>query len=1135
MLLKKASTMRLSSTLIPSLSAACLVVLLFNGFVSAADWPTYRHDKHRSGKTDERLDACRLEESWTYDLSPPAQPAWAGPAKWDAYARVKPLGSMRDYDWAFQVAAVGNSIFFGSSVDDSVYCLDAKSGQQKWSFTTAGPVRIAPSVADGRVYFGSDDGLAYCLDAKSGHLIWKYRPTPPGQKVLYNGRLIPLWPCRTGVLIDQGTAYFAMGMLPWETSFLCAVDAKTGQPQGPGRYVKKLPNTTLEGALLASAKQLFAPQGRIPPQLFERASGKPQGQLEGGGGCFVLLTEDAHVLHGPGNKTGWVTESKADSREKLASISGARRMIVSGKTAYLVTDKRLAAIDRGSRKTLWRTPCKDAFSLILAGDALFVGMRDKVCAYESKTGKQLWESAADGRVHGLAVANGRLLSSTHEGRIHCFAAAKQQALPTPTPKPPTSKPQPPKPQPRAKPDPLLIGPCLQFTSADSAVVSWTTAEPSPTILEYRALGNTKRIESSDLKTRHEATITGLRPDVVYNYTIQRRQNGKLTPSRSFECDTFFNFCPAPLLQRPLPQRPVPNANDKNTAVVKTARSILEAAGPQRGICLVLGCGNGHLLHELARHGKHRVIGLCTDRQKVEQARTALREAGLYGSRAVVYHVDSLDKVPTVGSFANLVVCANVPPDGKPSAEVLRLLQPGGLAILGQAPCQKLVRKPIDDGSGVWSHQYGRADNSAYGGEKLGGARSVADLRVQWIGRPGPRAQADRNGRKPSPLSVGGRLFMQGLQRIIAIDSYNGTILWSLETPQFYRYNIPRDCGNWCADRDNLFAVMKDRCWQIDAKTGKTAKTFAVPGKKKNASVDKFEWGYVCVDGSQLIGSAVRAGSSFTNFWGNGTAGWYDATSGEVTHKVCSDRLFSLDKGSGQTQWTYQNGLIINPTITVAEGRIFFIECRNPKALNSIKLGQKSRRLGIPEFWQDQFMVSLDAKTGKMLWQKPIDTEDGLVVFYLAYADDRLVLVSSNTKYHVYGFQADDGKPLWNVSFDWKSDNHGRHMSRPAIVGGKVYVRPRVIDLATGKLDKIIMPDAGCGTYAMTAHAAIFRQGNVTVWDRRRGQTSSWNRLRPGCWLSTIPAGGMILSPEAGGGCSCGSWLETSIGFIPKIP
>jgi hypothetical protein len=26
---------------------------------------------------------------------------------------------------------------------------------------------------------------------------------------------------------------------------------------------------------------------------------------------------------------------------------------------------------------------------------------------------------------------------------------------------------------------------------------------------------------------------------------------------------------------------------------------------------------------------------------------------------------------------------------------------------------------------------------------------------------------------------------------------------------------------------------------------------------------------------------------------------------------------------------------------------------------------------------------------------------------------------------------------------------------------------------------------------------------------------------------------MVLCPEGGGGCSCGNWMETSVGFMPK--
>jgi hypothetical protein len=78
-----------------------------------------------------------------------------------------------------------------------------------------------------------------------------------------------------------------------------------------------------------------------------------------------------------------------------------------------------------------------------------------------------------------------------------------------------------------------------------------------------------------------------------------------------------------------------------------------------------------------------------------------------------------------------------------------------------------------------------------------------------------------------------------------------------------------------------------------------------------------------------------------------------------------------------------------------------------------------------------------------------------------------------------------------------------------------------------------MPGGGCGSYAATEKSLVFRAGNVTMWDVADNSFSNWHRLRPDCWISTIPADGMLLSPEGGGGCSCGSWLETSLGFMPE--
>ncbi|MEE8452884.1 MAG: PQQ-binding-like beta-propeller repeat protein [Thermoguttaceae bacterium] len=1106
----------------------CVILMTVLGSGRADDWPTLRHDNHRSGKTAERIDAAALGCRWVWRSPQPPQPAWAGPAKWDAFKNMPGLRSMRDYDQVFHVIAAGDRVWFGSSVDDSVRCLDAADGQERWSYTTDGPVRIAPTLTGGRLYFGSDDGHAYCIDATDGSLLWKHAPAAERQRIVSNGRMISLWPCRTGVLVDGTTAHFAMGMLPWEESYLCAVDARTGKPDGSGHYIATHSGLTMEGAMLASRESLFSPQGRVPPLVFDRNDGRKVGSLDGkaGGGCFVVITEDDRILHGPGNKTGWVTESNAVTREKIATISGATAMVVDNGTAYLLSDDRLAALDRQTKKPRWEKACEYPYALILAADTLLVGGRDVVAAMAADDGKLLWQHEVAGRAYGLAVAGGRLFVSTDEGAIYAFEpradrntvrdSSQSMLARSPATGSGSGLPSLPVAGDRANsesptvldPISLKIGPYLQFTGPDSAIVRWETDEPSPTVLEYAAHGRPKRIEDPAAKTRHEVTLAPLRRGMVYRYTISATVDDETHATRAFECDTFFNYSEAS------------TSDHTEPAEAKTAEHILSSCGVRQGICLVLGSGDGRLAYELARQSRLRVIGLESDAARVASARRMLKSAGIYGARVAVHQVDSLETIPFVDGFANLVVSMQ----GDTAAEASRLAQPdnGVTATLtgNQWVC---TTRPALDGAGVWSHLYGLPDNSAYGGESLQGARGVDEMAVRWLGRPGPRAQADRNGRKPSPLAIGGRLFMQGLNRIIAIDAYNGTILWSLEIPDFERFNMPRDCSNWCADEDHLFAVVKDRCWQIDTGTGQVVATHhRQPGPIADSD---YEWGYVARSGELLLGSTVKSGSSYTDFFGG--TGWYDKKNADFTNKVCSERLFAIDKSSGDSRWSYLGGPIINPTITMTDDRVYFVECRNKATM-----AQQTRRLGGAEFWQDQFLVALDTATGKKVWETPIDTADGTVVFYMAYGDGKLVLVSSDQKYHVYARDAENGSPLWETHFDWPSDNHGHHMSRPAIAHGNVYVRPKVIDLATGRIHETPMPDGGCGTYAIADGAITFRASNITMWNPEQNRKTSWSRLRPGCWLSTIPACGMLLSPEAGGGCSCGKWMETSLGFAP---
>ena len=1405
-----------------------LVTLALQNLGTAADWPTWQHDTRRSGFSPESIDSSRLHVEWCWQSAFPPEPAWHGPAKWDAYAKIRDLPSMRSYDLVFQPVMARGRVYLGSSSDDTVYCLDVNAKKVAWKYTTDGPIRIAPTIADGRVFVGSDDGFAYCLDAITGKLVWRFRPDDGLQqkqkKILNNGRFIPSAPCRTGVLVDGQTAWFGCGLLPWKPSYLCAVDIQTGQPEGAGHFVKKLSGKTLEGAPALSSKLVLFPQGRVAPQVFARTDGKDLGQFKkSGGGSLVVVSLDKKIFHGPAtdSRKGGIAASDPEKLEMVAGYGRGNALIVNERNSFLLNGDELVATDLATGKNVFRVSSRGQLALIGAGGTLFAGGEDLVEAFRASDGDRVWSHAVTGKAYGMAVSDGRLTVSTDAGHVYVFHAgdssgnsgaepqaasvaaaasggrldsserpaavkdehllgrwvfqsslvegktvedltgnsaaelavskqfeqvgtrqalfldgSRQSALISPSfrqarvPKRTISAtawvrvdaPQtwggiigaiqdngefergwvlgirgskfsfalagidggnrltymtaatdfgnrqwhhvaatydgqtmklfvdgqlsststaqsgdiryPPQafyeigayhdndeyfrlagaihevrvyddvlsaeevraqyrelaagfPQPKEIHQ-LALGPWLEFTKPDEARIRWETADPSPTILELTRSGkildtetvrglqvhaesepvpgvpgpDTRRVlEMTDLKRIHGVVLSGLKRNRIYHYTIRALQNGQMVETARVECDTFFNYTARASGSR----ESSGETSDKSAGVSSVAAPILEQIDIDRGLCLVAGLHDGALAAALAQSTRMRIVCVDTSPERVARVRQALMErsdgqGSLYGGRVTAHLVDDLNDLPFVGHFANLVVSERMHlQETVPGRrEVLRVLRPdGGTAVLGSdrvLPADRLafessLRKWITTGdsgsvhnedgvwlvlkrgpmadSGEWSHLYGTPDNSAFAGETLGGAKAASDFDVQWIGRPGPRYQSDRSGRKPSPLATGGRLFLQGLDRIVAADSYNGEILWSLEIPGFRRFNVPRDSSNWCADRDFVYAVVRDRVWQIEARTGQVQqflKADDIQGRDW-----KSDWSFVARTGDHLIGTSVKAGSAWTDFFGK--EGWYDARSGPQAAQVCSDRIFAKSVEDGSTIWSKQSeGVVLNSTITIADGKIYFVECRHPDVVSA-----DERRVFKSELWKQQYLVAVDALTGSKLWEKPTDTVDGVAAFYLAHAQGQLIAVSSNEKnYHVYSFSGDGGDQQWKQTFGWlegKGD-HGKAMSRPAIVGDRLFVRPRVLSLGDGRLRDQKMPGGGCGTYACSTNALFFRSGEVTVWDSQAGRTTKWSRLRPDCWLSTIPAGGMLLSPEGGGGCSCGKWLETSIGFMP---
>ncbi|UCG55796.1 MAG: PQQ-binding-like beta-propeller repeat protein [Phycisphaerales bacterium] len=701
-----------------------------------------------------------------------------------------------------------------------------------------------------------------------------------------------------------------------------------------------------------------------------------------------------------------------------------------------------------------------------------------------------------------------------------------------------------------------VGPYVQFTGPFAAVVRWDTPDARNSIVEYgttEVLGT--RVEDTALTKAHEVTLNSLHYRTKYYYRVGHSGATTELFTDVYTFGTAINYTRMDCSKVASPY-PV----DSLTPLYEeAAEHIVAQTGRRKGYCLVYGCGEGRLAFELAKRTDLTVVGVDTDAAKTNTAIHKLMEAGVYGARIKIRKVSSLDDLPFTKYFFNLIVSDRIISEGAcvgSGAEIFRVLRPsGGVICLGQpAGCpnelsetelqawlragglddsvsrdgnglwSQVVRDPLPGGE-EWPRQYGNPDNAACAGDTLEGATQTSHLMIQWIGSPGADFGADRNPRMPAPVMANGRLYHQGLDRVLAMDSYNGAIYWSLEVPGSLRVNMPRDSGYVSADSDGLYVAVDDDCWFLDGDTGIRTRTFRL-------NDDGLEWGYVGVSGDKLYGSAQLDGAHYTNIWGGSSSGWYDAKSGSVTRQVCSKYVFADDKETGERVWTDnrpERGVAINSTITMGGGRLYFVECRHP-TVKSYASGQ----IGLGQLWLDQYIVALDPDTGAKLWDNSIDTTDGTVVFYMQYADERLFISCSNTQYHLYAYSSADGRRLWSANHAWTSDNHSGHMQHPVIVGNTIYLEPDGYSTVTGnRLTTGVGRHEGCATYAGTAGALIYRGSgrNIAMWDIDSGAKTTWPGIRPSCWLSTIPAGGMVLSPEGGGGCSCNGWLNTSIGFV----
>lgn len=1088
----------------------------------ADDWPTYQHDSSRSAISMERL-SVPLSAEWVFTSTHPPAHAWGDPQPKPVEGNLE-LPRLR-FDDAFHVVATGDMVLFGSSADHTVYALDAATGEIRWRYVTGGPVRFAPTLWKGRAYVGSDDGKAYCLEVATGAEVWTFVAAPTGEKVLGNGQMTSVWPVRTSIVVEDGIAYFGAGVFPAEGEFLYAVRASDGtmlwknDTYGRGGHG----GITPQGYLLASSDKLFMPSGRTMPAAFSRTDGSYLFQrnfswrdLRPYGGTNCLLAGD--LLFAVTEQMLAVNEANGG----LVFTEDGRRLLVDKRVVYMLTGTEAVAVARDQWLAISksRLPAKRRINSLEPQVAQLKRQRDALVRKKV--------TPAPALLAQLAQLQEQLDAAVAQNRDF----AEQLSVPT-----------------------AWRVPC---TCTDSMILT----------RELLFVGGEGVVKGFDVATGKEAWSA----EVSGKARGMAAAAGRLlvsTDRGSIHCFVAGQEGKGRRIAAEISEQPFPE--DELTSVFATmAEEIVAKTGVNRGFALVLGGGVGRLALELSKRTELTIHAVEPDAESVARAREVLSEAGVYGARVVVMRGD-LDALPFADYFANLVVCSPTPalkPPPTPPAEVLRVLKPcGGVAIVGQGSafgppswvttvarrnqwlttfgeCLKqrgetestiasegrwaVIRRGRLNGAGNWTHQYANAGNTACSDDEL----VQGAMGLLWFGEPGPGRMPSRHASAAAPLSVNGRLLVQGENVVMAYDAYNGLPLWQREIPGALRLGLKQRTSNLAADDDNLFVVAQGKCLRLDAGSGKTAATYrylATDGGGEKA------WGQylACVDGL-LYGSH-----------------------GE-------NELFALDVGSGKLRWAFAGQRIMATTICIGDGRVYFVDYgatdqQKEKCLAAVDHKQRIDRLGEAIPADVRRVVALDAATGKQLWETPQYVSDCVKVskaggeLIAMCAKNVLVLCGQPWNGHFWkeffagefsrrsliALSGSDGRVLWSGRKGYRS--------RPLIVGDSIIAEPWSHDLRTGKATmrtnpltgktskwQLCRPGHHCGNIAAAPNALFFRSGTAAYYDLTGDYgTVHFGGQRPGCWINCVPAGGVVSMPEASSGCVCPFSLACTTTFYPR--
>jgi outer membrane protein assembly factor BamB len=1000
------------------------------------------------------------------------------------------------FDVAYEPIVLGQTLFLSSSRHDCVRALDTRTGLERWTFYADAPVRFAPVAWEGRLYFTADDGYLYCLDAASGRELWKFRGGPSDRKVLGNDRLISTWPARGAPVIADGTVYFAASIWPFMGVFVHAIDARTGKViwtnDGDGSIYIKQPHNTDSFAGVA-------PQG---PMVVS--------------GDRLLVPGGRSVPACLDRRTGKLLRFQLGENGKRgggSEVSVHGDIFFNGGAVFeLATERFLGDFSK---------------QLVIAPEAIFAYKNGAVRAYTPRLVDDWEEDDYDWGCGDEFVDSVPTQTATKKRWDPSeLAACKLPSLETMI---------------KAGPR-LYAGGSHQIVAMDvlalkSICVAWQEDVP----------GQVVRLIAAD-----DRLIAVTREGGIFCYG-----GDEITP-------------------RTYPWQPItPPAPDLATQTRVAA--MLRAAPDREGYAVLWGIGDGRLLRELTRQTRLHIVAIESNEERVQKWRSRLTREDSYGSRvSIVPGRPSSVVLPPY--FAILMACEDLAIlAGQPVdaflAQAYQSLRPFGgvfccgenLALREHLP-EAAARLPSAQmrvesgvwsvsregplpGSGNWTHEHADAANTRVSPDHL----VKAPLGLLWFGGPSHADILPRHGHGPQPQVIDGRLIIEGMDLIRAMDIYTGRLLWETRLPgvgDFYN-NLAHQAGanatggNYVCTSDCIYVAYKNGCVRIDPRTGAKLGEFQLPPLSDGGDAPR--WGSIAVSGDYLIGGAEphfdpalvpppakNNGNDKEPASGSSSlANLLKTLKGLKSNHTASMHLVVLDRHTGKVLWQVaaKYGFRHNATC-VGGDRLFTID-RLPGD-QAAKLRLDGEEPPAPR------LVAFDLKTGKELWSADADvfgtwlsysTKYGVVVESGRMTRDSLLDEPKGMR----AYQGEDGKVLW-----FEKDYLG-----PAMIHGETILHDQGgCDLVTGKPKLRQDPITGqmvawrwtrgygCNTPAASEHLLTFRSGAAGYFDYAGdGGTGNFGGFRSSCTNNLIVAGGVLTVPEYTRTCTCSYQNQTSVGLV----